>query len=42
MMRAERPDLSRSSVLANRRARLSEVPTLANLRASLARLQADD
>jgi len=43
MMRAERPDLFRSSVLANRRAaRLSEVPTLANLRASLARLQADD
>jgi len=42
MMRAERPDLCRSSILANRRARLSDVPTLANLRASLARLQADD
>ena len=40
MMRAERPD-ARSSILANRRARLS-VPTLSNLRASLARLQADD
>ena len=42
MMRAERPDLLRSAILANRRAMLSEVPTLANLRASLARLQADD
>jgi hypothetical protein len=42
MMRAERPDLFRSAILANRRAMLSEVPTLANLRANLARLQADD
>jgi hypothetical protein len=42
MMRAERPDLFRSAILANRRAMLSEVPTLANLRASLARLRADD
>ena len=41
MMRAERPDLSRSSNLANRRAMSSEVPILADLRARLARLQAD-
>ena len=41
MMRAERPDLFRSSNLANRRAMSSEAPMLADLRARLARLQAD-
>ena len=41
MMRADRPDLFRSSNLANRREMLSEAQMLADLRACLARLEAD-